>query len=177
MVLFLNSYGVIALPPVCVWLENFQFWGHYALCLQGRHFSFFKLNVSSICLFHSLKVPIMTVDVCPFHNVTLVKMGIFKFPNFPSGFSALPSDGELTGPIKLFSLLSWYKSTLRAVCLQPTPPLQQQNYYVFHAFVTFLFSLPFSLTGQFRKGSPVRVFRWWWGSVSARFLLLGKIHT
>lgn len=34
--------------------------------------------------------------------------------------------------------------------------------------VTFS-SFPFSLTGQFRKGSPVRVFRWWWGSLSARF--------
>lgn len=47
----------------------------------------------------------------------------------------------------------------------------KQKYAVLHALmlqiqpVTFS-SFPFSLTGQFRKGSPVRVFRWWWGSLS-----------
>lgn len=50
----------------------------------------------------------------------------------------------------------------------------KEKYTVLHALilqiqpVTFS-SFPFSLTGQFRKGSPVRVFRWWWGSLSTDF--------
>lgn len=81
---------------------------------------------------------------------------------------------------QLFPLLSWYVNVLRAVSLQSTDNTSSTAKtidYVFPALVMLLFSLPFSLTGQFRKGSPVRVFRWWWGSVSSRVLLLGKIHT
>lgn len=135
----------------------------------------------------------MTVDVCLFPGITMMKMrGVLHVQMFPSGFSVLLGAGELPGPMDSYS--HWYPGTKA-----PFPSIQPINtssrtkwlcipcfdaltfnrscffvsIFVFWFF--FFFSpLPFSLTGQFRKGSPVRVFRWWWEPVSARFLLPGK---
>lgn len=174
---FLNSNGVIALAPVCVWFENFQRWGHCALCLLGRRFPFFRPTLPSFCLFYSFEISIMTAAICLFHSVALVEISSFQM--FPCGLPILLRAGEFPSPIDSYSHCYPDTKTFweQFPSSQLTAPLQQQNDYVFHALVMLLFSLPFSLTGQFRKGSPVRVFRWWWGSVSARVLLLGKIHT
>lgn len=132
----------------------------------------------------------MTVDVCLFPGITMMKMwGFLHVQTFPSGFSVLGfrcwraprSNGQL------FSLASWYKSTIslhqpintssrtKWLCIPCFDALKFNRSCFFVSIFVFFFSpLPFSLTGQFRKGSPVRVFRWWWEPVSARFLLPGK---
>lgn len=66
-----------------MWLENFQLWGHYALCLLGPRSPFFKLTVPSFCLFYSFEIPKMTVAICLFHSVALVE--ILSFQMFPCG--------------------------------------------------------------------------------------------
>lgn len=136
----------------------------------------------------------MNVDVCPFPNGTLVEMWYLKFSKcflllcffiyiyiyivqwcrahsfywdiyfhlylhvekklFPNFFLLVNLEFLSKDKIILCSMLWYHKNSTG------------------HIF----FSFPFSLTGHFRKGSPVRVFRWWWGSLSARFLLLWNSH-
>lgn len=72
----------------------------------------------------------------------------------------------------VYSIAFFHPYSLSCLFLKRKKKKPKQKYTVLHALilqpVTFS-SFPFSLTGQFRKGSPVRVFRWWWGSLSTDF--------
>lgn len=63
----------------------------------------------------------MTVDVCLFPGITMMKMrGVLHVQMFPSGFSVLLGAGELPGPMDSYS--HWYPGTKA-----PFPSIQPIN--------------------------------------------------